>query len=120
MGAWRCYDGSVPERITTRTPPDNGLAAVVSHSHLDAQTAAFLEQFTISTRVSAASSLKFCRVAEGAADLYPRFGPTMEWDIAAGHAIVIAAGGRVEQPSGAAIVYGKAGFNNAAFVVWGR
>lgn len=120
MGAWRCRDGAVPERISTREVPDDGLAAVVSHSHLDQKTAAFLEQFTITSRVSAASSLKFCRVAEGLADIYPRFGPTMEWDIAAGHAIVSAAGGRVEQPDGGAIPYGKAGFKNGAFVVWGN
>jgi 3'(2'), 5'-bisphosphate nucleotidase len=67
------------------------------------------------------SSIKFCRIAEGAADIYPRLGPTMEWDIAAGHAILAAAGGRVEAEDGGAFLYGKAsaGFRNGAFVARG-
>ena len=66
--------------------------------------------------------MKFCRVAEGSADVYPRFGPTMEWDVAAGHAVLAAAGGSVVSPDGSAFVYGKrdAGYRNEAFMAWGR
>jgi hypothetical protein len=67
------------------------------------------------------SSIKFCRIAEGAADIYPRHGPTMEWDTAAGHAVLIAAGGQVTTPDGEPFLYGKAseGFRNGWFVARG-
>ena len=67
------------------------------------------------------SSIKLCRIAEGAADIYPRHGPTMEWDIAAGHAVLRAAGGRLAGPQGEAFAYGKAqaGFRNGWFVARG-
>jgi 3'(2'), 5'-bisphosphate nucleotidase len=67
------------------------------------------------------SSIKFCRIAEGAADIYPRHGPTMEWDTAAGHAVLICAGGQVTTPDGKPFVYGKAseGFKNGWFVARG-
>jgi 3'(2'), 5'-bisphosphate nucleotidase len=67
------------------------------------------------------SSIKLCRIAEGAADIYPRHGPTMEWDVAAGHAVLEAAGGSVTSPEGAPFVYGKAsdGFRNGWFVARG-
>jgi 3'(2'), 5'-bisphosphate nucleotidase len=76
----------------------------------------------ISDRQEAGSSLKFCRVAEGVADVYPRFGPTMEWDVAAGHAVLLAAGGQVVLPDGAPFLYGKAdtGYRNTGFVAWGK
>ena len=93
--------------------------AVISLSHLDAKTEAFLQDYQVAERVSAASSLKFCRVAEGAADIYPRFGPTMEWDTAAGHAIVCAAGGSVTTPEGAAFTYRKKELRNGPFIVRG-
>jgi len=70
--------------------------------------------------VNAGSSLKFCRIAQGQADLYPRFGRTMEWDTAAGHAILLAAGGSVTKPDGSAFIYGKPGFANGAFIARGR
>lgn len=110
------------ERIGTRAYAADGLDAVVSRSHLDADTERFLGQIPLRERVSAGSSLKFCRVAEGAADVYPRFGPTMEWDIAAGHAVLTAAGGCVVTPDGAPLVYGKEaeGLRNGPFVAWGR
>ena len=74
----------------------------------------------MSTR-DAGSSLKFCLVAAGEADVYPRFGPTMEWDTAAGHAVLSAAGGQVLRPDGSAFDYGKSGegFRNGPFVAWG-
>jgi 3'(2'), 5'-bisphosphate nucleotidase len=108
--------------IRTRPAPAEGLVAVASRSHLDENTAAFLERLPIAARRSTGSSLKFCLVAEGEADVYPRFGPTMEWDTAAGHAVVAAAGGRVVTPEGEPFVYGKtgSGYRNGSFVVWGR
>jgi len=108
--------------ITTRKPPAAGLTAVMSRSHADAQTQAFAEANGVVEAISAGSSLKFCKLAEGAADLYPRFGPTMEWDTAAGHAVVNAAGGAVTQPDGMAFRYGKteAGYKNGAFIAWAQ
>ncbi len=115
-------DTSALKPIRTRPAPEAGLVAVASRSHLDENTAAFLEGLPIAARRSIGSSLKFCLVAEGEADVYPRFGPTMEWDTAAGHAVVAAAGGRVVTPEGEPFVYGKAGtgYRNGSFVVWGR
>lgn len=118
-GAWRTQAQQEPQPITTRIPPESGMHAVVSLSHLDRHTAALLDRLPIAGRVQAASSLKFCRVAEGTADIYPRFGPTMEWDTAAGHAVLLAAGGRMEQPDGSPFTYGAADFRNGAFIAWG-
>lgn len=78
-----------------------------------------LKNYTIAERVTAGSSLKFCRVAEGVADIYPRVGRTMEWDTAAGHAVLGFAGGRVVDLDGRDIVYGKSGFENPPFVALG-
>jgi len=107
------------ERIVCRTPGDGGLVVTASRSHRDPETARYLERFEIAEIVSAGSSLKFCRIAEGAADLYPRLGRTMEWDVAAGHAILSAAGGSVETMDGAPLTYGKPGFDNPRFVARG-
>ena len=107
------------ERIACRTPGDGGLVVIASRSHRDPETDRYLERFEVAEIVSAGSSLKFCRIAEGAADLYPRLGRTMEWDVAAGHAIVNAAGGSVETIDGAPLTYGKPGFDNPHFVVRG-
>ena len=98
------------------------MTAVMSRSHADEQTKAFAEAQGVTEAVSAGSSLKFCKLAEGAADLYPRFGPTMEWDTAAGHAVLNAAGGAVTDPDGAPFRYGKTadGYKNGAFVAWGQ
>jgi 3'(2'), 5'-bisphosphate nucleotidase len=107
--------------VTTRPYPPDGVIAVTSRSHLDDDTRAFVERVgAVSTR-DAGSSLKFCLVAAGEADVYPRFGPTMEWDTAAGHAVLSAAGGQVLTPEGTPFRYGKAadGFRNGAFVAWG-
>ena len=107
------------ERIACRRPGRDGLVAIASRSHRDPETDAWLRRFEVAEVVSAGSSLKFCRIAEGAADLYPRFGRTMEWDVAAGHAVVNAAGGSVETVDGRRLVYGKPGFDNPHFVVRG-
>ena len=117
--AWRDRGGAGPERIACRRPGGDGLVVIASRSHRGAETDVYLERFEIADVVSAGSSLKFCRIAEGAADLYPRLGRTMEWDIAAGHAIVEAAGGSVETLDGKRLAYGKPGFENPRFVVRG-
>ena len=70
--------------------------------------------------ILAGSSLKFCLLAAGEADLYPRFGRTMEWDTAAGDAVLRAAGGRVTDLEGRPLTYGKPGYENPRFIAWGR
>jgi 3'(2'),5'-bisphosphate nucleotidase len=101
------------------------IVAIGSRSHGGARTAAWLERFAVERFVSAGSSLKFCLVAAGEADVYPRLGRTMEWDTAAGDAILRAAGGFVTGLDGAPLVYGKHGrpddadFANPDFVAWG-
>src|SRR5215472_15583235 len=108
--------------IEASAVPDAGLRAVASRSHLDAATGQFLRERGIKSVRRAGSSLKFCFVACGEADVYPRLAPTMEWDAAAGHAILRAAGGCVVGPNGSPLRYGKsdAGFRNAGFIAWGR
>src|SRR5207248_3347511 len=92
-----------------------------SRSHPDAQTEAFLARLPIGERRACGSAIKFCQVAEGAADVYPRFSTTCEWDVAAGHAIVGAAGGVVTTPQGSPLSYGRrnANFRVPAFIAWG-
>ena len=93
---------------------------VASRSHGDASALdAFLEGCPVAKMVSAGSSLKLCLVAEGKADVYPRLGRTMEWDIAAGQAVLEGAGGAVERLDGAPLTYGKPGFENPHFAAWG-
>jgi 3'(2'), 5'-bisphosphate nucleotidase len=98
------------------------LVAITSSSHLDERTKEFLAKHSITDQTGIGSSLKFCWVAAGKADVYPRWGPTMEWDTAAGHAVLQAAGGRVTKPDGSPFVYGKGaeGFRNGPFIAWGR
>ncbi|MGN6209320.1 3'(2'),5'-bisphosphate nucleotidase CysQ [Asticcacaulis sp.] len=87
--------------------PEGGLIAVGSRSHGGAETQAYLEAYAVADFVAAGSSLKFCLIAEGRADIYPRMGRTMEWDTAAGDAVLRAAGGRVETLDGQPLKYGK-------------
>lgn len=112
-------EGAVTQPLGVVPAPDDGFRALVSRSHLDPDTERWLEAVPVGSFVQAGSSLKFCRIAEGAADLYPRFGRTMEWDTAAGHAVLRAAGGSVLTPSGAPFRYGKPGFENSPFVAFG-
>lgn len=108
--------------VSGRDLSGNGLTAVMSRSHLDDQTKAWAESAGVTDAVTAGSSLKFCLLAEGRADVYPRFGPTMEWDTAAGHAVLHAAGGHVIQPDGGDFLYGKteAGYRNGPFIAKAR
>jgi len=116
--AWRRRSGAEPEPIYCREPGD-GLVVVASRSHRDKSTDEFLRRFPVDEVVPAGSSLKLCRVAEGAADMYPRLGRTMEWDIAAGHAVLAAAGGLITTLGGEPLRYGKPGLDNPHFVAWG-
>jgi 3'(2'),5'-bisphosphate nucleotidase len=107
--------------IGTRRAPAENLVALASRSHADPATEAFLAKLPIGERRSAGSSLKFCAVAEGVADVYPRFAPTMEWDTAAGDSVLRAAGGVVLAVEGGPLLYGKkaTGLRNGGFVAWG-
>lgn len=109
-------------KISARAAPPEGLAVVASRRADPERLEAFLKGKTVKELVSYSSSLKFCALAEGRADLYPRLGPTCEWDTAAGEAILKAAGGKVTSLAGTALVYGKAGkkFLNPEFVASGR
>ena len=112
--------GGVTRAIAARAPAEDGLVAVSSKSHPDAKTDALLKSLAVKGNTNAGSSLKFCLVAAGEADIYPRAGHTMEWDTAAGDAVLRAAGGRMTDWDGAPFVYGKAGFHNTAFIARGK
>ena len=108
-------------RITVRPPPSAGLVALVSRSHPDPATKTYLNALPVVERRPLGSSLKFCLIAQGDADLYPRPGQTCEWDTAAGHAILAAAGGSVVAPDGRPLRYGNsaASFRQQGFVACG-
>jgi len=116
-------ENSVPEPIHTRRLPAPGepWIAAISRSHGDCRTEAFIAERPGAIRKTLGSSVKFGRVAEGQADIYPRLAPTSEWDIAAGHAILTAAGGRITDAHGAALQFGKGrnGFIVPEFIAWG-
>ncbi|MEM1151175.1 MAG: inositol monophosphatase family protein, partial [Pseudomonadota bacterium] len=107
--------------LVVRPCPEAGPTAIASKSHRSPETDAFLEKFNTADIISAGSSLKFCLVAAGEADLYPRLGRTMEWDTAAGQAVAEAAGGQVLQENGHPLLYGKThrGYDNPHFIVYG-
>jgi len=107
--------------VAVRPWPKGEAVALVSHTLKEDRAAELAAQYGFDLRTAMDSSIKMCRIAEGSADIYPRHGPTMEWDTAAGHAILIAAGGRFTTPDGGAFVYGKAdqGFRNGWFVARG-
>ncbi len=115
-GAFRIDKGAKQATPIKVRAPGSVLEALVSHSHLDPTTDAYLVQKKIGNRIPCASSIKFCWLAEGKADLYPRFGPTSEWDTAAGHAILLAAGGTMTTPEGEPFIYGKPDFRNGNFI----
>ena len=106
------------QKITV-AEPQGKVRVVASKSHLNEDTKAFIEKFESRELVQAGSSLKFCRIAEGAADIYPRLGPTCEWDTGAAHAVLSAAGGKVETLEGAPLQYGKEDVLNPFFVASG-
>ena len=117
-------DGRTARAITVRETPSGGLVVVGSRSHGNAETDAWLKKIAVAEFRAAGSSLKFCLLAEGLADVYPRLGRTMEWDTAAGDAVLRAAGGIVLGLDGAPLTYGKrrqasdVDFANPHFVAW--
>lgn len=123
----RLAPGDAPRRARDVTPvrarrlPVRGRVAVVSRSHLDARTEEFLASLPEIERRACGSSLKFCHLAEGSADVYPRLAPTREWDVAAGHAVLAASGGVVRTPDGTPLTYGRLaeGFHVPEFIAWG-
>jgi len=108
--------------IRTRVPDPNALTALTSQSHLNRATQEVLDAYGVIETRALASSLKFGLIAKGEADLYPRAAPTSEWDTAAGHAVLVAAGGAVTTLDGEPLLYGhpERGFVNPNFVAWGR
>jgi 3'(2'), 5'-bisphosphate nucleotidase len=112
---------AILESVRVRPWPRGEAVALVSHTMKEERAAQLAEQYGFDLRTPMDSSIKFCRIAEGAADIYPRHGPTSEWDIAAGHAVLEAAGGSVTTSDGKPLAYGKAGerFLNGWFVARG-
>lgn len=117
QGSWRRRDGLTARLVATAPAPGRPLTVVESRSHGSPDMAAFLASYRIGARVAIGSSLKFCLVADGTADVYPRLGPTMEWDVAAGDAVWRWAVADGAAPHRSALTYGKADLRNGAFVV---
>lgn len=114
--------GSAPPRhIAVRKPAADGLVVAISRTHRDHKTNEYLDLYRVKEFLVAGSSLKFGLIAAGEADLYPRHGRTMEWDTAAGHAVLASAGGSVTQLDGAPLLYGKIerGLDNPFFIARG-
>ena len=120
-GVLKRVNGGAPQPVRARPWPQGKAVALVSHTMKDETKRKLIEEFGFDLAEPMDSSIKFCRIAEGSADIYPRHGPTMEWDIAAGHAVLEAAGGTVLTPEGEPFSYGKAseGFRNGWFVARG-
>jgi 3'(2'), 5'-bisphosphate nucleotidase len=119
--AWRERGGGAREPVSARTMPADGAVATGSRSHGDAgKMKELLGELHIKDVIVSGSSIKFCLVAAGEADIYVRYGPTREWDTAAGHAVLSAAGGSVRTLDGREMAYGKAHFLNGEFIARGR
>lgn len=119
LGADKSEKGGAFAAIATRPPPTDGLTCCASRSHAvfsDLDIWFGREGLTVAERVQVGSSLKFCLIAEGKADIYPRFGPTNEWDTAAGQGVLEAAGGEVVTTDGKPLLYGKPRFSNPHFI----
>ncbi len=119
--ALKRVNGGAAAPVVVRPWPKGSAVALVSHTMKEETAVKLAEQYGFDLREPMDSSIKFCRIAEGSADIYPRHGPTMEWDIAAGQAVLEAAGGSVLTPEGRPFAYGKAseGFRNGWFVARG-
>jgi 3'(2'), 5'-bisphosphate nucleotidase len=119
-GAWKRV-GTTESSVATRLPPDEGLTVLASRYHGNStRLDDFLRDRRVARLINFGSSVKFCRLAEGIADLYPRFGRTMEWDTCAPQAVLEAAGGTVRTFEGEPLRYGKPGWENPHFVCTGR
>lgn len=120
VGAFKQVDGMTSEPLRVRSPADSPLRIVGSRSHRGDTLDQYLPKLSPYELIAVGSSLKFCLVAEGSADFYPRFGPTSEWDTAAAQAVVEAAGGRVVKTNGERLSYNtKADLLNPHFLVYG-
>lgn len=119
--AWKRVKGGPATQVVVRPWPKGAAVALVSHTMKEEVAVKLAEEYGFDLREPMDSSIKFCRIAEGSADVYPRHGPTMEWDIAAGHAVLEAAGGSLKTLEGQPFAYGKAaeGFRNGWFVARG-
>lgn len=115
QGAIKTYQGkTMPIKISGRA---KDIRVMTSRSHMDSETLEFLQKLEHGSVIQAGSSVKFCTIAEGNAEIYPRFGRTMEWDTAAGQAVLEAAGGKVLiAQTGEELTYGKPGFENPGFI----
>lgn len=110
---------SSTSRLSVSSPDNTSLMVVASKSHRDAATDDYIARYAVQDMKSAGSSLKFCLIATGEADLYPRLGRTMEWDTAAGQAVLMGAGGRVVRfDDHSPLVYGKGGYENPFFIAY--
>ena len=118
QGAWVRRAGATHRvHVATKTArADQPVRVLASRSHMTPETEAFIRSLGAHEVVQAGSSLKFCRIAEGAADCYPRLGPTCEWDTAAAQAVLEAAGGHVQSLDGVRLGYGKSDVLNPSFV----
>jgi 3'(2'), 5'-bisphosphate nucleotidase len=116
LGSWKREAGGQPVRINSRPPlPQHGLRVAESRSHPSKELEQYLSTLPVAERVPAGSSLKFCWVAEGKADIYPRLGPTMEWDVAAGDCIFRNSG--ADRPRRSELVYNQPELRNQGFVI---
>lgn len=119
-GAWKRV-GSAQTAVSARLPPEEGLTVLASRYHgSSTRLDEFLRDKRVAKLINFGSSVKFCRLAEGIADLYPRFGRTMEWDTCAPQAVLEAAGGTVRTMEGVELLYGKPGWENSHFVCTGK
>ncbi|HEY8615738.1 3'(2'),5'-bisphosphate nucleotidase CysQ [Phenylobacterium sp.] len=120
-GAWKRVNGGAAAAVRVRSWPQGEATALISHTMKEETIGKLAAEYGFDRKEPMDSSIKFCRIAEGAADIYPRHGPTMEWDVAAGHAVLEAAGGSVLTTDGQPFGYGKAseGFRNGWFVARG-
>lgn len=118
-GAFREDENGSPVPITAALPADDGMIVLTSRSHRTGE-AEFLENIKVKLELHSGSSIKFCLIAAGEADIYPRLGPTCEWDTGAGHGVLAAAGGSVSNMDGSPFLYGKPNFLNPNFVARGR
>tara|TARA_Y100001934_G_C12377477_1_gene790052 strand:+ start:50 stop:850 length:801 start_codon:yes stop_codon:yes gene_type:complete len=119
VGAASWLDNAKPCPISVRSAPSSGPVILASRSHINDETQRWINDVKPSSIITAGSALKFALLASGNADIYPRFGPTMEWDTAAGHAILEAAGGSLFQPNNKPLIYGKPGYKNPHFIACG-
>ena len=118
QGAYKRDNTGHVQRISV-APPGEAKRVVASKNHLNEDTKAFIDKLGAHELVQAGSSLKFCKIAEGHADIYPRLAPTCEWDTGAAHAVLLAAGGKVETLEGKPLQYGKEDVLNPHFIASG-